>query len=219
MRHQLGFSSPTNCVTKLLIAIISIYLITAISSKTSIGYLTYSYLVLNPSLVLHEFQVWRLFSYAFLHDLSSPMHVVINCLMLYMMGPSIENMWGEKKFFRFVVSSILLGGVVVLLAYLLNLSMSSVIGFSAVSIGLIIVWGLTFPKDYIYIFGVFPLSGKNMVIFTIILEILYAFSGNNVSTAAHFGGILCGFIFVFGLYKLSNIKFYIRHFSNKRRFK
>lgn len=201
-----GFiNSPTPNVTSFLIAIIASYLLFALFGTTEIGSLVYNAMILDPVRTIYSGQVWRLITYAFLHD-NSPMHVIFNALALYMIGPQLEERWGEKRFFIFIMTSILLGGILVCLSYLLGISHAMVIGFSAATVGLIIAWGLTFSKQQIYFFGILPLSGQQLVYVTVGLEILYAVSGNSISSAAHFGGILAGFIFTLGLYKPRRLK-------------
>src|SRR5580700_10987788 len=137
MRYNFGFSSPTHNVTSFLIVIIATYLAFAIFGRNVIGYTIYNALALNPHKVLHSFEVWRLVSYGFLHDATSPMHVIFNAFMLYSIGPDLENRWGERKFLSYILVSILLGGLLVCFGYLVGLSHASVVGFSAATMGLL----------------------------------------------------------------------------------
>lgn len=206
MRNQWGFGSPTPNVTTFLILIIASYLVFALFGQTSIGAYVFNLMPLNPYLAVYKFQVWRLVTYAFAHDPSSPLHVIFNALMLYMIGPQLEERWGERRFFIFIMTAILMGGLLVCLCFLIGISKASVLGFSAATMALIIAWGLTFSSQSIYIFGILPLTGRQLVFVTIGLEVLYAVSSNSISSAAHFGGILSAFILSYGLYKPSRIK-------------
>lgn len=206
MRYQWGFGSPTPNVTIFLILIIASYLVFAVIGSTSVGSFLYSALILDPRLVIHKFQIWRLITYAFMHDPSSPMHVIFNALILYMIGTPLEERWGEKRFFIFVLVAIISGGILVCLSYFLGISRAMVLGFSAGTIALVIAWGLIFSRQNIYIFGIIPLTGKQLVYITIGLEVLYAVSRNSISSAAHFGGILAAFIMTYGLYKPARLK-------------
>jgi membrane associated rhomboid family serine protease len=202
MRYNIGLPSPTHGVTSLLIALISVYLLCVFGAETSVGIKAYTSLVLNPSEVIYSFHYWRLLSYALVHDISSPMHLIFNALMLYMFGTPLEERWGERRFFIFVSICVLLGGIFVLIAYLLALQSAVVVGFSAATMGLTIAWGLTFSKSTILLFGLLPLNGHQLVGLSVMLELIYALSANSISSAAHFGGIAAAFIFCFGLYKL-----------------
>lgn len=215
MRYGLQFSSPTSGVTKFLILIIASYLIFSVGSRTALGAAVYDAMMLSPYRVINSFELWRLFTYAFLHDLGSPMHVIFNALALYMIGTPLEERWGEQRFLIFVVVAILLGALLVVLSYLVGLSNARVVGLSAATIGLVIAWGMTFSDQQIFIFGIIPLTGRQLVYTTIGLEILYAVSSSSISSAAHFGGILAGFIFTLGLYKPKRLK---QMWQSRRRF-
>lgn len=206
MKYAFGFGSPTPNVTRFLIVIIAIYLVFALFGQNPMGASIYRAMVLSPFDVIYSFEVWRLVTYAFVHDVGSPIHVIFNALMLYMLGPQIEERWGERRFFVFIIVAILLGGLLVCLSFVLGLSNAFVVGFSAATIGLVIAWGLMFKTQSIYILGILPLSGQQLVYVTVGLEILYAVSSNSISSAAHFGGIMAGFFFTLGLYKPRRIK-------------
>ena len=206
MRNNIGFNGITTTVANLLIAIIGIHLLGVIFFKTALGSFVYSQLWLDPYLTINSFQIWRLFTYGFIHDLSSPMHVILNCLMIYSMGPILEGYLGIKKFLILIFSSIFVGGLFVVGSFLLGLSSSIVLGFSAASMALLIVWGSSFPNEKIYIFGIFPMSGRNIVFVSIALEIFYSFSSDSISSAAHFGGIINALILNFCFYKKINFK-------------
>ncbi len=206
MRYAFGFGSPTPNVTRFLIIIIATFLVFALFGRSPMGASIYQLLMLSPHDVVASFEAWRLLSYGFLHDVSSPMHVIFNSLLLYMMGPQLEDRWGEKRFFIFVMCAILLGGILVTISYLVGFSNSYVVGFSAATMGLVIAWGLTFSTQQIFLLGIVPLTGMQLVYVTVGLEILYAVSSNSISSAAHFGGMLAGFIFTLGLYKPRRIK-------------
>lgn len=215
MRNQYGFMSPTHQVTTFLIVIIASYLIFALFGDTTIGAMLYSYFMLDPDRAVYSYEIWRLMTYAFLHDPSSPFHVILNALMLYMLGPQLEDRWGGKRFVIFVLTAILAGGILVCASFLVGMSRAIVIGFSSATIGLLIAWGLTFSKQQMYVFGILPLSGIQMVYLTIALEVIYAVGSNTVSSAAHFGGIVTGIIFTLGLYKPERLKQYWRQYKRK----
>lgn len=215
MRNQYGFMSPTHQVTTFLIVIIASYLFFALFGSSLFGETLYAYSILDPDKVIYNYEVWRLFTYAFLHNPSSPFHVILNALMLYMLGPQLEDRWGGKRFVIFVFTAILLGGLFVCGAFLLGMSRALVVGFSGATIGLLIAWGLTFSRQQMYVFGILPLSGIQMVYLTIGLEVIYAVGSNTVSSAAHFGGIITGIIFTLGLYKPQRLKQYWRQYKRK----
>jgi membrane associated rhomboid family serine protease len=176
----------------LLGLLIGTYVLLALGMNTYLGRQVYSFMVLDPARVLHNFEVWRLFSYALVHDLTSPTHLLFNGLVLYFMGPELEYRWGKARFFFYVLATALGGGLFVCASYLLNLSFAPVIGFSGVCAGLVVAWGMMFPYRMVYLFGVIPLTGRQMLLATVAIELLYAMSGSNISSSAHFGGMAAG---------------------------
>lgn len=195
MKNNLATYKLTFTNANLLIAIIAIHIINNLFSQTLFGTLLYSSMWLDPSLVSHSLQLWRLVSYGFIHDINSPMHVILNSLVIYSIGSYLENHLGTRKFIILVFLALIGGSFFVLTTYLLGFGNSIVVGFSAVSIALVIQWGIAFPNQKMYIFGLIPLSGKNIVFLTILIEILSTFSSNNISNSAHLGGIFSALLF------------------------
>lgn len=206
MRHSFGFMAPTPNVTRYLIVIIAFFILLSVFGNTSVGTFIFNESVLMPHRVMFSGEVWRLFTYAFLHELSSPMHVIMNALMLFMLGPPVEEAFGEKRFLLFTLGCILMGGIFVCIAYLIFGTGYVVLGFSAVSVGIVVAWGLTFPDESIYLLGILPILGKQIVWITLGIELIYAVADHTISSAAHFGGIAMAFIFVLGLYKPRRLK-------------
>ncbi len=207
--------APTANVASFLILLIATYLLFALFGNTQMGAFLYGKLVLDPSAVVRHFEVWRLMTYAFLHDLSSPFHLIFNALLFFMIGPQLEDRWGEKRFLVFVLLAIFAGGLFVVFAYLMGLTHAYVIGFSSVTVALIIAWGLTFSTSTIYLMMMIPVSGLQLVYFTVALEVIYAVSSSAISSSAHFGGMTIGFMLTLGLYKPKKISTLWRKLTQK----
>src|SRR5262249_40804542 len=67
------------------------------------GFLTDA-LILNVDKVLHG-QVWRLLTYAFLHDTGSIWHILFNMLFLWWFGRDVEDLYGPREFLVFYLVS------------------------------------------------------------------------------------------------------------------
>lgn len=52
-----------------------------------------------------NFQPWQFLTHMFMHDLSSPMHLIFNMYALWMFGSPIENALGQKRFIFFYFSA------------------------------------------------------------------------------------------------------------------
>lgn len=51
------------------------------------------------------FEPWQAITHMFMHDLSSPMHIIFNMYALWMFGGPIENSLGQKRFLFFYFSA------------------------------------------------------------------------------------------------------------------
>src|SRR5262249_54510711 len=57
-------------------------------------------------------EVWRLLTYAFLHDTGSVTHILFNMLFLWWFGSDVEAIYGPKEFLAIYLMAALAGGVV-----------------------------------------------------------------------------------------------------------
>ena len=55
-----------------------------------------TYFGLIPAKVLQNSYLWQVVTYIFLHG--SLAHLMLNMFAIYMLCPSLENLWGERKF-------------------------------------------------------------------------------------------------------------------------
>src|SRR5438128_760578 len=67
-------------------------------------------LSLQPDKVVQDGQVWRLLTHAFLHSLS-PLHILFNMLLLWMLGNELEEMYGPREFLALYLASAVFAGV------------------------------------------------------------------------------------------------------------
>ena len=147
---------------------------------------------LYPPAVL-SLQVWRLFTYMFLHG--GLFHLLMNMFVLYMFGSQLEQVWGRRRFVRYY----LLCGVGAGLFALLPLPAffdALHIGASGAVYGLLLAFGLLFPSAQVYLLGILPVSARHMVIligFISVAGSLSATSGG-VSHIAHLGGLVVGYV-------------------------
>ncbi len=107
-------------------------------------------LVLDP----RDPRPWAFVSYAFLHDPSSPFHLLFNALFLWVFGPSVEDRLGRVGYPAFfLLSAAASGGVHSLV------SPAPVIGASGAVAGVIGAFLVLFPRTRIRTFCFFVLVG------------------------------------------------------------
>ena len=149
------------------------------------------YFGLVPILVWRKFFLWQLLTYIFLHG--DFLHILFNLFSLWMFGGELENYWGSKKFlFYFFFCGIGAGIFTVLF------SRYPVIGASGAIYGLLLAFGWLFPNRPIYIYFLFPIPAKYMVIIYGVIELFSSSSGvgGGIAHLTHLGGLLFGLVYM-----------------------
>jgi membrane associated rhomboid family serine protease len=139
-------------------------------------------LVLWPPAVA-DGELWRLVTSAFLHY--GITHLLFNMWALYVVGPSLEQVFGRLRYGALYGISALGGSVLV---YLLSPLNSATAGASGAVFGL---FGATFvvsKKLNLDVKAVLMLIGLN-VAFTLVVPLI---SSQNISWQGHLGGLLAG---------------------------
>ncbi|HOX42784.1 MAG TPA: rhomboid family intramembrane serine protease [Myxococcota bacterium] len=159
-------------------------------------------------------RLWQPLTYMFLHDPMGISHILWNMLMLWMFGSPLEGFWGARRFLRFyLLTGLLAAGAILLVAAVFpGQRLAPTLGASGALYALLVAFGFNFPDVVIYLFGLFPIKGKHLVLLFIGLGVLQALTlgASNVSLAAHFGGMLAGLILVTGLWRPSRVASYAR---------
>jgi len=151
--------------------------------------------------------VWQLLTFQFMH--AGWLHLLFNCLAIYMFGREVEEALGRKGFLTLYFSSGIFGGLLQLgysklLAWLTNqpdLLTTHVVGASAGAFGLIAAFAMLYPERplMLLLFFIIPVNmrAKFLLLFEGIVTLVgLASVGSNVAHAAHLGGMLTGIIFV-----------------------
>lgn len=137
---------------------------------------------------LQKGELWRLFTYMFLHG--SLMHILLNMYSLYVIGSQMETFIGKTKFLLVYVLSGLTGG---LLSSALGGNVS--VGASGAIFGLLGAM-LYFGYHYrTYLGGVI----KSQIIPIIVLNLLIGFSQSTIDNFCHIGGLIGGLLTMMAL--------------------
>ena len=205
---------PLSMTLKALIgANVGMFLITALG-PAPFGRAVIDTLGLVPGAVLHQFALWQLGTYMFLHG--GIFHLVFNMLALWMFGAELERRWGPRYFLKFYfVTGVGAGALTVLFSLLpfefaQSLQRSDIIGASGAIYGLLLAYALYFPDRPIYMYFVFPIPAK---IFVAIMGAIALFSSlsepGGVANATHLGGLLVAYLFLKGakIHPLSELKY------------
>jgi membrane associated rhomboid family serine protease len=152
---------------------------------------------LVPYLIWHEFHLWQLFTYQFLH--AGLFHILFNMLALWMFGCTLERRWGSVFFLKYFFVCAVGGGI--LNTLLVPNQMAPSIGASAGIYGILLAYGLIYPDQIVYFYFLFPIKMKHFV-WIIGAIALYSSmtsgSGGGIAHLAHLGGMLFGYVYLRG---------------------
>ena len=143
--------------------------------------------------VLHQFKIWQLVTYMFLHDPNGILHILFNMLFLWMFGVELENEWGAKEFLKYYFITGIGAGLINIL-----LSSSPTIGASGAIYGVMVAYALRFPNRYVYLYFLLPIKMKYFVGFLVLVAFFSTLGsyGDGIAHAAHLGGIIIGYIYL-----------------------
>jgi membrane associated rhomboid family serine protease len=194
---QLRFPPLTPVVKYLLIINVAVYLLCIIVKP--LGMFVYGWFEVDSSSIFTSLQPWRLIGYQFLHDPNSAMHIIMNMIGLYFLGPTLEKFWLSKKFLIFYLVCGVAGGLFFLL--LSNIGVihkGQLIGASGAILGMLAACAILFPHFVVFILF-FPVPIRVASIIFIFLYIANIFIGgqNAGGDAAHLAGMAVGAGYVY----------------------
>ena len=200
-----GFSRPTFTIpsgVKLLVIInIVVFILTELSGQRNMLFSSFG---LVPNQVWTNFKVWQLFTYLFVHG--GFLHIFFNMFVLWMFGKDLEIQWGKNEFLLFYFTCGIGAGLMTVL-FSIN-SIVPIVGASGAIYGLLVAYGFTYPNRMVYLYGLFPLKVKYMVLGLGVIAFFASLSANqsNVSHITHLSGMIIGVLYIYFILNWKNIK-------------
>jgi membrane associated rhomboid family serine protease len=182
-----------------------------------------------------DFGIWQVASYMFMHSIA-PMHILMNMLVLWMFGSTLEDVWGSKRFLIFYLicgvgaAIFQLGTMAIQLNFLLDkvnagaisdaeyvargrlIFNQSIVGASGAINGVMAAFAYLFPNAPMFLFLIpVPVKAKYVVIGYFLLDLFGGINprtGDNVAHFAHVGGAIIGLILVMTMNKSNRRTFY-----------
>jgi membrane associated rhomboid family serine protease len=179
----------TPTVKRLLIITGSVFFFQAL-----VGYKINFIFGLVPALVWHDYYLWQLGTYMFLHG--GFFHLLFNLFALWMFGCELERSWGSKIFLKyFFITGI--GAAICTVLITPGLSIPT-IGMSGAIYGILLAYGWFFPNRIIYIYLFFPIKAKYFVMIFGAIELYASLVGTSggIAHITHLGGMLFGVIYL-----------------------
>ncbi len=120
-------------------------------------------------------------------------HLAFNMLALFFFGPRLELRLGGRNFLGLYFVSGIAGALLSLLT-----PNVPIVGASGAVYGVLLGFARSWPRDQIYIWGVFPIEARWLVAIMTALSLYGGFigRGGGVAHFAHLGGFLGGFIYL-----------------------
>jgi len=196
---RIGPGSMSTVVRNLIIANVAVYVFTLFPPVRA-TLITFGSLI--PSQSILGGQIWRFFSYMFLHNAPGPMHILFNMLALWMFGVELEQMWGKKRFFIFHCIAGVGSGL-----FSLPMWDASIIGASGAILGVLTMYAYYFPDRNILMFFIFPVPVRLAVIIIGAISIVLSMTtSGGVAHITHLGGIIVALIYIKGYEPFMNWK-------------
>jgi len=166
------------------VAFILLYWVQVIPWETTVAFLGF-----NVAEVYRE--PWTIITYMFVH--AGFLHVFFNMLMLFFFGPPLEERWGGREFIKYYAICGVGGAL-----FTLIFGGGTIVGASGAIYGIMLAYALNWPDSLIWIYAIFPVKAKYLVLFLGALSFFFAFSGpaDGIAHFAHLGGLVVGFVYL-----------------------
>jgi membrane associated rhomboid family serine protease len=174
---------------------------------------------LVPVFVLHGW-LWQLISYGFIHVGIG--HILVNMLMLWMFGSTLEGGWGRSRFLQLYFFAMIGAALTTIgvgyLGYgiaqsqfanggmvspfwrsLAGLLQTPTIGASGAVYGVLVAFGILYADQELFMFPIpFRIKAKYMTIILVVVVLASALQpgSSGVANFAHLGGLFFGWVFV-----------------------
>jgi membrane associated rhomboid family serine protease len=194
---RMSFPKISPVVKWLLIINIGVFLISVIIKP--LGAFIYEWCQLDATSLGRILQPWRLITYQFLHHPVFILHIFLNMIGLFFLGPVLEHHWGSKRFLFFYLSCGVAGALFYLFLVAVKFLPAGVmVGASGAILGMLAACAILFPHFVVLIF-LFPVPIRVAAIALTGLYIFYVLTRaeNAGGEAAHLGGMAAGAIYVF----------------------
>jgi len=163
---------------------------------------------------------WTVVTYMFVH--ASFLHVFLNMLMLFFFGWRLEDRWGGREFIKYYAICGIGGAVLTLIFWATGYEPDvPVIGASAAVYGVMLAFALNWPDALIWIYAIFPIKAKYLVLILGAISFFSAFSGSSDGIAhfAHLGGLVAGYAYLKQGWKVETRLASLKKDFKKRRLK
>jgi len=191
VRTRFALSQYPNLVTTLLVAInVIVYLILAIMGGSILNIPTDTLVqagAQNTALITSTGEYWRIFTAMFLHF--SILHIGLNMLSLYLVGRTVEVLYGKWRYLAIYLLSGIIGGIVTFFFQPDALAA----GASGAIFGIFGAIGIFFIINRRAL-GAYGSGAIGQWVFWLGLNLIWGFSTPGIGILDHIGGLVAGMI-------------------------
>jgi len=193
LQTQVRFGPPlTPMVKRIMIICAVIWVLQIVCIRGGIPLTQFLFLVPNDVL---QGRAWQIFTYMWLHDTHSLMHILFNMFGLWMFGSQLEQLWGSKRFLNFYLSCGFGAGVFIFLWNWLMAPGLPTLGASGAVYGCLTAFSLLWPnRTVMLLFPPIPFRAIWFIPLLFGMQLIFS-GGSNISHIGHLGGVLvAGFL-------------------------
>ncbi len=163
-----SFPRMTKAVLGILIAHAVGFLLSIFAQKLSLEYFAL-YIDFSAFGLISLF--WRVFTYQIVNFGTNIINLLFFGLFMWWVGSSLESAWGTKKFVTFYLVTSAVSGLISLF-FLSLIGQPIVFGTSGITFSIIAVYAYFAPNLQFYIFGIFPIKVKWLLLISIVLTLV-----------------------------------------------
>lgn len=149
-------------------------------------------------------EVWRLFSYAFLHSRDTWTHIFFNMLFLWFFGSMVEELYGSREFLAIYLTAVLVGGVAFVAQSAVRDVHNPCVGASGAVTAVLVLAAIHYPHMTILLFFILPVPLWALAIFQVVLD-TFLFLGardTGVAVSVHLGGAGLAAVYYWGHWRI-----------------
>jgi len=139
-------------------------------------------------------QVWRLVTWPLVQG--DPGTLLFGGFMLWWLGQQLSYAWSERRFAaRVLLTTVAAGLLTTLLALVWSrASLVAHVGMWPLVNGLIVSWGMLRPDAQVNVWGVLPLTGRNLALLVTFATVLYAIASGFAEFTPHLSALAVAWI-------------------------
>lgn len=166
LEKKFGKFAISNLTLYLLVGYAIGYMLQFGEKYTGVPYL--SYLTLEPYKIIHELQMWRIFTWVLVPPNIRLIWAIFMFMLYYSLGGALENTWGTFRFNVYIFGGIIFTIIGAFLTYFLYgayygaypIDMGSVVSTYYINLSIFLAFSMYFPDMQLLVYFVIPVKMK-----------------------------------------------------------